>query len=127
MPNVATVDNTGKVTVQATQGTATITVSCGTKSASCTVTVGHTHDYNGQPYLYLDPGSHYQECKTGDSYNIEAHDFGAWIKEDDTNHSRTCSKCNAIGKSTNYSETAVHTWVWVVDTAGSGWCCRCKA
>ena len=114
-PNVATVDNTGKVTVQATQGTATITVSCGTKSASCTVTVGHTHDYNGQPYLYLDPGSHYQECKTGDSYNIEAHDFGAWIKEDDTNHSRTCSKCNAIGKSTNYSETAVHTWVWVVD------------
>ena len=112
---VAEVDTTGKVTAKA-QGTAKITVTCDGKSATCTVTVGHTHDYNGQPYLYLDPGSHYQECKAGDSCNIEAHDFGAWIKEDDTNHSHTCSKCNAIGKSTNYSETAAHTWVWVVDT-----------
>ena len=114
-PEVAEVDSTtGKVTAKK-QGTAIITVTCDGKSATCTVTVGHTHDYNGQPYLYLDPGNHYQECKAGDSYKIEAHDFGAWIKEDDTNHSRTCSKCNAIGKSTNYSETAAHTWVWVVD------------
>ena len=115
-PEVAEVESTtGKVTAK-TQGIAKITATCDGKSATCTVTVGHTHDYNGQPYLYLDPGSHYQECKAGDSYSIEAHDFGAWIKEDDTNHSRTCSKCNAIGKSTNYSETAAHTWVWVVDT-----------
>ena len=57
-PTVAEVDSTtGKVTAKA-QGTAKITATCGTESASCTVTVDHTHDYNGQPYLYLDPGSH---------------------------------------------------------------------
>ena len=116
-PAVATVDNTtGEVTAVA-KGEATITVSCGSKSASCTVTVDHTHDYNGQPYLYLDPGSHYQECKENDGgLNIEAHNFSTWTKVDDTNHSRTCSKCNPIAKSINYSETAAHTWVWVVDT-----------
>ena len=115
-PTVAEVDSTtGKVTAKA-QGTAKITATCGSESASCTVTVDHTHDYNGQPYLYLDPGNHYQECKAGDSYNNKAHDFGTWKNEDGTNHSRTCSKCDAIGKSTKYSETAAHTWVWVVDT-----------
>lgn len=66
---VATVDSTGKVTAKA-QGTAIITVSCGDKKATCTVTVDHQHDYSGQPYLYLDPGNHYQECKAGDGYNI---------------------------------------------------------
>ena len=61
-PSVATVDSTGKVTAKA-QGTAIITVSCGDKKDTCTVTVDHQHDYSGQPYLYLDPGNHYQECK----------------------------------------------------------------
>ena len=111
---VATVDSTGKVTAKA-QGTAIITVSCGDKKATCTVTVDHQHDYSGQPYLYLDPGNHYQECKAGDGYNIQNHDFSAWTKVDDTNHSRTCSKCKKSGETTNYTETAAHTWVWVVD------------
>ena len=116
-PAVATVDSTtGEVTAVA-KGEATITATCGSKSASCTVTVGHTHDYTGRPYLYLDPGNHYQECKETDGgLNIEAHNFSTWTKVDGTNHSRTCSKCDAIGKSTKYSETAAHTWVWVVDT-----------
>ena len=113
-PRVATVDNTGRVIAQATPGTATITVSCGTKSASCTVTVGHTHDYNGQPYLYLDPGSHYQECKTGDSYNIQAHEFTPWTDNENGTHSRHCTVCKMTDGST-YTETAEHTWVWVVD------------
>ena len=111
---VATVDSTGKVTAKA-QGTAIITVSCGDKKATCTVTVDHQHDHSGQPYLYLDPGNHYQECKAGDGYNIQNHDFSAWTKVDDTNHSRTCSKCKKSGETTNYTETAAHTWVWVVD------------
>ena len=115
-PAVAEVDTTGKVTARA-QGTAKITATCGSESASCTVTVGHTHDYTGRPYLYLDPGNHYQECKANDGgLNIKTHNFSTWTKVDDTNHSRTCTKCNAIGKTTNYSETAAHTWVWVVDT-----------
>ena len=111
---VAEVDNTGKVTAKA-QGTAIITVTCGDKKATCTVTVDHQHDYSGQPYLYLDPGNHYQECTAGDGYNIQNHDFSAWTKVDDTNHSRTCSKCKKSGETTNYTETAAHTWVWVVD------------
>ena len=115
-PNVATVDNTGKVTAQATQGTATITVSCGKKSASCTVTVGHTHDTDGQDWVYMDPGTHIKTCSAGDDFKMEAHDFSEWAEVNGTNnHSRTCTKCNAIGKTAKYSETAAHTWVWVVD------------
>ena len=57
-PGVATVDSTGKVTAKA-RGTAIITVSCGNKKATCTVTVDHQHDYSGQPYLYMDPENHY--------------------------------------------------------------------
>ena len=79
----------------------------------------HTHDYTGQPYLYLDPGNHYQECKAGDGYNIQAHDFSAWTKVDDTNHSRTCKKCTKPGETANYTETANHNWQWVVDTAAT--------
>ena len=113
--SVATVDSTGKVTAKA-QGTAIITVSCGDKKATCTVTVDHQHDYSGQPYLYLDPGNHYQECKAGDGYNIQAHAFTPWTKVDDTNHSRHCTVCKMTDDST-YTETAEHTWVWVVDQA----------
>ena len=80
------------------------------------LTAPHAHDYSGQPYLYLDPGNHYQECKVNDGgLNIEVHDFSAWTKVDDTNHSRTCTKCKKSGETANYIETAAHTWVWVVD------------
>ena len=110
---VATVDSTGKVTAKA-QGTAIITVSCGDKKATCTVTVDHQHDYTGQPYLYLDPGNHYQECKAGDGYNIQAHEFTAWTDNGNGTHSRHCTVCKMTDGST-YTETAEHTWVWVVD------------
>ena len=111
--SVATVDSTGKVTAKA-QGTAIITVSCGDKKATCTVTVDHQHDYSGQPYLYLDPGNHYQECKAGDGYNILAHEFTPWTDNGDGTHSRHCTICKMTDGST-YTETAEHTWVWVVD------------
>ena len=110
---VATVDSTGKVTAKA-QGTAIITVSCGDKKATCTVTVDHQHDYTGQPYLYLDPGNHYQECKAGDGYNIQAHAFTPWTDNGNGTHSRHCTVCKMTDGST-YTETAEHTWVWVVD------------
>ena len=110
---VATVDSTGKVTAKA-RGTAIITVSCGKKKATCTVTVDHQHDYSGQPYLYLDPGNHYQECKAGDGYNIQAHEFTPWTDNGNGTHSRHCTVCKMTDGST-YTETAEHTWVWVVD------------
>ena len=91
-PGVATVDSTGKVTAKA-QGTAIITVSCGDKKATCTVTVDHQHDYSGQPYLYLDPGNHYQKCKAGDGYNIQPHAFTAWTDNGNGTHSRHCTVC----------------------------------
>ena len=112
-PGAATVDSTGKVTAKA-QGTAIITVSCGDKKATCTVTVDHQHDYSGQPYLYLDPGNHYQECKAGDGYNIQAHEFTPWTDNGNGTHSRRCTVCKMTDGST-YTETAEHTWVWVVD------------
>ena len=117
-PEVAEVDTTGKVTAKA-QGTAIITVTCGTKSASCTVTVGHTHDTDAQPWVYMDPGTHIKTCTAGDDFKVEAHDFSAWTKVDDTNHSRTCSKCKKSGETANYTETANHNWQWVVDTAAT--------
>ena len=77
------------------------------------LTAPHTHNYTGQPWHYLDPGNHYQECEANDgSYNIKAHDFGTWTKVDADNHSRTCDDCN-------YTETANHNWQWVVKTAAT--------
>ena len=117
-PDVAAVSSTGEVTAKA-QGTAIITVTCGTKSASCTVTVGHTHNTEAQPWVYMDPGTHIKTCTAGDDFKVEAHDFSAWTKVDDTNHSRTCSKCKKSGETANYTETANHNWQWVVDTAAT--------
>ncbi len=118
-PEVAEVDNTGKVTAKA-QGTAIITVTCGTKSASCTVTVGHTHNTEAQPWVYMDPGTHIKTCTAGDDFKVEAHDFNAWTpNSDDTTHSRTCFKCKKSGETANYTETANHNWQWVVDTAAT--------
>lgn len=115
-PAVAEVDTTGKVTAKA-QGTAIITAICGTKSASCTVTVGHTHDTDGQDWMYMDPGTHIKTCTAGDDFKVEAHDFNAWTpNSDDTTHSRTCSRCKKTGETANYTETANHNWQWVAVT-----------
>ena len=113
-PDIATVSSTGEVTAKA-QGTAIITVSCGDKKATCTVTVAHTHDYTGQSWVYMDPGTHTQTCTAGDNFKAEAHTFSAWKKVDDTNHSRTCTACKMTDGSV-YTETASHNWQWVVDT-----------
>ncbi|MGN0551254.1 MAG: Ig-like domain-containing protein [Acutalibacteraceae bacterium] len=114
---VATVDSTGKVTAKA-QGTAIITVSCGDKKATCTVTVDHQHDYSGQPYLYLDPGNHYQECKAGDDYNIQAHEFTPWTDNGNGTHSRYCTVCKMTDGST-YTETALSPGYTVYGAATS--------
>ena len=81
---------------------------------SITLDADHQHDYSGQPYLYLDPGNHYQECKAGDGYNIQAHEFTAWTDSGNGTHSHHCTVCKMTDGST-YTETAEHTWVWVVD------------
>ena len=76
----------------------------------------HTHDYTGQPYLYLDPGNHYQECKAGDGgLNIEAHTFGNWMPNSDgTTQSRICTKCK-------HTETApISKYTVTVSTDGNG-------
>ncbi len=73
----------------------------------------HTHDYTGQPYQYLDPGNHYQECKAGDGYNIQAHEFTPWTDNENGTHSRHCTVCKMTDGST-YTETVNHNWQWVV-------------
>ncbi len=78
----------------------------------------HTHDYAGQPYLYLDPGNHYQECTAGDGYNILAHVFTPWTDNGNGTHSRHCTVCKMTDGST-YTETANHNWQWVVDNAAT--------
>lgn len=76
-PDIATVDGNGKVTAVA-KGEATITVSCGDKKATCTVTVDHIHDYTGQPWVYMDPGTHTQTCTAGDDTKYELHTW-QWV------------------------------------------------
>ena len=75
------------------------------------LTVPHEHDYTGQPWQYLDPGSHYQACKNGDGgLNIQAHTFGTWEKVDDATHKATCSKCK-------HEKTENHSWNFVKEDA----------
>lgn len=73
----------------------------------------HTHNYGD--WTMLDDSQHSRRCTACGDVQFEAHDFSAWRKVDDTNHSRTCSKCKKSGETANYTETAAHTWVWVVD------------
>lgn len=73
----------------------------------------HTHNYGD--WTMLDDSQHSRRCTACGDVQFEAHDFSAWRKVDDTNHSRTCSKCKKSGEIANYTETAAHTWVWVVD------------
>ena len=73
--------------------------------------ITHTHDYTGQPWQYLDPGSHYQACKDGDGgLNIQAHIFGTWEKVNDDTHKATCSKCK-------HEKTENHSWNFVKEDA----------
>ena len=103
-PAVAEVDTTGKVTAKA-QGTAIITVTCGTKSASCTVTVGHTHDTDTQDWVYMDPGTHIKTCTAGDDFKTEQHKFSEWKENNDgETHTGTCTECG-------YEKTENHSWV----------------
>lgn len=76
-PDIATVSSTGEVTAKA-QGTAKITVSCGDKKATCTVTVAHTHDTEAQPWVYMDPGTHTKTCTAGDDTKYEQHTW-QWV------------------------------------------------
>ena len=76
----------------------------------------HTHDTDAQPWVYMDPGTHIKTCTVGDDFKVEAHDFSAWKKVDDTTHSRTCSKCKKTGETANYTETGNHNWQWVAVT-----------
>ena len=103
-PAVAEVDTTGKVTAKA-QGTAIITVTCGTKSASCTVTVGHTHDTDTQDWVYMDPSTHIKTCTAGDDFKTEQHKFSEWKENNDgETHTGTCTECG-------YEKTENHSWV----------------
>ena len=75
------------------------------------LTAPHEHDYTGQPWKYLDPGNHYQECTENDGgLNIQAHTFGTWAKVDEISHKATCSKCN-------HEKTENHSWNFVKEDA----------
>ena len=76
------------------------------------LTAPHKHSYG--TWTMLDDSQHSRSCICGDM-QLEAHTFSAWTKVDESTHSRTCSKCKKSGEATNYTETAKHTWVWVVD------------
>lgn len=62
-PAVAAVDQTGKVTAKG-EGTATITVTCGTKSAACTVTVSKplVPEVPGTAFTDVPAGAYYEEA-----------------------------------------------------------------
>ena len=110
---VATVDENGIVTAKK-PGEATITVSCGDKKATCTVLVDHTHNTDEQPWVYMDPGTHIKTCTAGDDFEMEAHEFTTWADNKNGTHNRHCTACTMTDGSA-YTETAEHTWVWVVD------------
>ncbi len=61
-------------------------------------------------------GTHIKTCTAGDDFKVEAHDFSAWTKVDDTTPSRTYSRCKKTGETANYTETANHNWQWVAVT-----------
>lgn len=62
-PAVAAVDNSGKVTAKG-EGTATITVTCGNKSAACTVTVSKplVPEVPGTSFTDVPAGAYYEEA-----------------------------------------------------------------
>ena len=76
--------------------------------------IAHTHDTDAQSWVYMDPGTHTKTCTAGDDFKMEAHTFSAWTDNGNGTHSRHCTACKMTDGST-YTETAEHTWVWVVD------------
>ena len=103
-PDIATVDNTGKVTAKG-QGTAKITVTCGDEKATCTVLVDHKHSYEGQTWQPMGPGLHSMECVAHDYSKAEPHKFSEWTdNNDDKTHTGTCTECG-------YEKTENHSWV----------------
>ena len=110
-PAVAEVDNTGKVTAKA-QGTAIITVTCGDKKATCTVTVAHTHDTGKQSWASLNDYEHYRSCTAGDETKFEPHSIFSWTDKGDGTHTGTCTDCG-------YVKTENHNWQWKVDMAAT--------
>ncbi len=72
----------------------------------------HTHIYGD--WTMLDDSQHSRSCTCGD-VQFEAHDFSTWMDNNDGTHSRHCNVCKKSGETANYTETAEHTWVWVVD------------
>lgn len=98
-PDIATVSSTGEVTAKA-QGTAIITVTCGDKKATCTVTVAHTHDTEAQPWVYMDPGTHTKTCTAGDDTKYELHTW-QWVVDTPATSTTAgkkhekCTKCTA--------------------------------
>ena len=73
------------------------------------LTAPHAHDYAGQPWHYLDPGNHYQECKAKDGgFDIKAHTFSAWVNNGDGTQSRHCTICK-MADGSEYTETAPYT------------------
>lgn len=100
---IAKVDNNGKVTAVAT-GKAVITVSCGGKTATCTVFVNHEHSYGA----WTSVGTvHRRTCSSCGSVDAGVHSFTKWVKADNDTHTSACdvNGCNAV-------ETANHTWVY---------------
>ena len=72
----------------------------------------HTHAYGD--WTMLDDSQHSRSCTCGD-VQFEAHDFSTWMDNNDGTHRRHCNVCKKSGETANYTETAGHTWVWVVD------------
>ncbi len=100
---IAKVDNNGNVTAVAT-GKAVITVSCGGKTATCTVFVNHEHSYGA----WTSVGTvHRRTCSSCGSVDAGVHSFTKWVKADNDTHTSACdvNGCNAV-------ETANHTWVY---------------
>ena len=93
--SVATVDSTGKVTAVA-KGEATITVSCGDKKATCTVTVAHTHDTGKQSWASLNDYEHYRSCTAGDETKFAPHSITSWTDNGDGTHTGTCTDCGYV-------------------------------
>lgn len=94
-PDVAAVSSTGEVTAKA-QGTAIITVSCGDKKATCTVTVAHTHDTGKQSWASLNDYEHYRSCTAGDETKFAPHSISSWTDNGDGTHTGTCTDCGYV-------------------------------
>ena len=72
----------------------------------------HTHNYGD--WTMLDDSQHSRSCTACGDVQFEAHEFTPWTDNGNGTHSRHCTVCKMTDGST-YTETAEHTWVWVVD------------